>query len=607
MSSIVLSALHKTLGKIVGPKIWKMEVGRPFQSVKPNHPNYVITGTPLGEDKFSAIRQLYAIREKSPDKVLFIENDRKYTASEIYTNVRKLAKALKDECNVKKGDKVALMFMPEIEMVESYIAILALGAIPVPINFKNTGKTIAYMFQDSGAITLITGKDPRFHKGAEKLAKTGLVRNIISVNKTKNTGISRCFYDYQTLINSAGELSKDEVVLNPDKNATAIILYTSGTCGTPRGVEYTYEMIADNAERVSKQFPLTEKDVSAFHIPFYHLAGVGALNLCLAKEIVQVLSDIPIVREEETIKRTRDTIVKHNCTFMSGSPSTILSILENTREEYEKTGDEKYLLKDLRLVASGGSRTSLTAIDSVDRLNYIKKDGPKINFATLYGSTELGFVSSSLINGNVLDNIRTIGAPFDGTEMRIAENGELEVKPPVQIYGYLNRPELNKKLFTPDGFTKTGDEVTYGNAHDFIFLRRLKVDGKRDWLNIKGNKASPVPAQEEIEKMEGIGEVYVFGITKEDDTDVMCALIIPRNGILVREENIRAYLDKKEVPRSVSPSIYFIRDKIPDGADGCINGGSKVSDELLERYFKNDVYEILKQRVNKTAEKPLGK
>ena len=552
----------------------------------------------LEPDRFSFIRQLKDAAKNNPLQTMFIDKTSAYSASEIYSRIKKAANGFK-QIGIKSGDKVALMALPhERELFESFLALQAIGAIPVMINFLTPPASIAFQFLCSDAKTLIVGRDSRLRTGANKLVLAGILERVITIGKTDfkrnsaspyfsrslqkivDAGLSNLFFKYEYL-RGKSELKDEEIISDPEKYAPAMELYTSGTSKRPRRMTYTYDAIANATEVTSQRFNITENDRWLFPVPFYHLAGL--IVFCGANQYKNpiVLTEVPRASEDSTIEQAIYNIENKRVTIFPGVPRIIEPVIERALER-------NLLLKDLRMIFSGAAPMTPKLIKLIDQLNDRRKEqGIKpVKIINFYASTECGPISATT-KPITLENIDCLGLPFDTVETKLSDDGsdELFVKP--QQFP----PEIQEENLTPDGFFKTGDQV-YIAPDKLLFYK----DRLTDRLNVNGEKISPITIQRELEKIPSVKEAHVFGIPKQEQkTDIVCAILIPKKGQKINQDSIWEQLHKKldDHLKAFIPTVIFIE---PDGIpDSMIRGPGKTPRKVFrEKYGEQAIKEYSK-------------
>ena len=526
-------------------------------------------GDRLSENEFLMIRRLKSIALTDPDKELFCE----YSAAEFFTEIRKFAGGLR-KIGVERGDRVALMALPdEIELFISFFAIQAIGAVPVLINFLNPPDTIVEMFAESRAETLVVGKHHRLQLGALKLSLAGLLKNVISIGDVdydgdpkpnwilrsiRNSLTKILFHRYEDLLGHPAE----DLFLNPFEGEDAVFLFTSGTSAKPRMIRYTYGLIAKTSAAVTKRFSITSDDEWLLSVPFYHLAGLTIILGSLYYGSKISLTRIPRCSKPHSVEQAVKKIVEGEITILPGVPRTIEPVLEYA---LERGAD----LSNLRMVFSGASPMTSNLVSLVEKINE-NRDNP-IEIVNFYASTECGPISS--LEGVDKNSLDVLGKPFDGVEVNLTEEGELLVKSDYLAPG----------ITLSNGFFPTGDQV---NIVDGMLVYR---DRLTDVLNINGEKISPLVIQREIEKVKGIKEAHVFGITKPNrKTDIVCVIIVPKKPSFKSSDLITSL--EKRFPnylKAFIPRYVFVE---PDGIpDKMIGGTGKTPRRVFREAYESKV------------------
>ena len=505
----------------------------------------------LDKSKFSIYRQLVNLTKKTPKRIVFVDGNDQYSADDIAFNAKKLASGLK-EMGISRGDKVALMAMPhERELYESVFALQAIGAVPVLINFLNT-PNVPYMFLNSDCKALIVGRHPGMQKGAEKAAKRGLFKHVIYVDDKDSNGswVKKLFIPYSLAMNRQPPLPDDELMIDPPKDYPALQLYTSGSEGRPKRMTYSYQMVADVVKALER-FKIDRFDKVILPVPFYHLAGLIIFSGALQSEAPIILTEIPRKSVPETIPQTLQKIIQNEVTIFPGVPAILEPVLELALEKQET-------MDKLRLIFSGAAPLTQNLVELVNELNVrrINKGMKPIQLVNLYASTECGPISST-VSKITRDNRSSVGIPFDGVGVKISPESELLVKPKTFPL------DLPKEFLTEDGFFKTGDFVELGENNEIVFRSRQK-----ERLNIKGEKISPDTIQNEINKLPGVRDCYVFGVEKGegDESDLVCALVIPKikDDSTVTYETIKKSLKEKNLlPGGLIPRVIFVENSVP--------------------------------------------
>lgn len=451
----------------------------------------------------------------------------------------KLVAGLLKSKGVKQGDRVGLMLpnVPHFPFV--YYGALRLGAVVVPMNVLFTAREIEHYLNDSGAELVIVWED--FAAPAREAAeKTGA--EVIAVSPENVAELV------------AGIEPFDDVV-EVDGEDTAVLLYTSGTTGLPKGAELTHDNIRTNVEAILSLFENpSEEDVFFGGLPLFHVFGqtVGMNAAVAIGAELTLLPRFDPAKALEIIQRDKVTV------FM-GVPTMYAAMLHvPNRQDYD--------IGTLRLCVSGGAALPVEIIRAFER----DFDTPILEG---YGLSETSPVASF---GRV-DMERkpgTIGTPVPGVEMRIVDDegaplgvgdvGELQVKGPNVMKGYWKNPDATAKAITPDGWFFTGDMATVDEDGYYSI-----VDRKKEMILRGGYNVYPREIEEALYEHPAIAEAAVVGIPHDDLGEEIVAVVAFAEGQTASEDEIREHA-KKLVAKYKYPRHVKIVDELPKGATGKI-------------------------------------
>jgi len=451
----------------------------------------------------------------------------------------KLVAGLLASKGVKPGDRVGIMLpnVPHFPFV--YYGALRLGAVVVPMNVLFTAREIKHYLSDSGANLIIAWQD--FAPAAEEAAaETGA--EVISVSP-ENVG---------ELI--AG-IEPFEGVAEVEGSDTAVLLYTSGTTGLPKGAELTHDNIRSNVESILTLFENpTEEDVFFGGLPLFHVFGqTVAMNAATA-----IGAELTLLPRFDPAKAL-EIIQRDGVTVFMGVPTMYAAMLQvPNRDEYD--------IGSLRLCVSGGAALPVEIIRAFER-----DFGSPILEG--YGLSETSPVASF---GRV-DMERkpgTIGTPIDGVEMRIVDEegkvlgvgdvGELQIKGPNVMKGYWNNPEATAKAIDADGWFSSGDMATVDEDGYYSI-----VDRKKEMIIRGGYNVYPREVEEVLYEHPAVAEAAVLGIPHDDLGEEIVAVVAFKEGQSATEDEVREHA-KGGVAAYKYPRHVRIVDELPKGPTGKI-------------------------------------
>jgi long-chain acyl-CoA synthetase len=486
--------------------------------------------------------------------------DRKFSYAEIGKLVDRAARGLQD-LGLEKGERVGL-FLPNCPYaVIMLFAVLKAGGIIVNFNPLYSDHEVQHQIKDSGArfmVTLdITATYPKLAAmfGRTPLEKiivcpmTGILpfpQNLI-YSFVKRADIAKFPLDdrhvtFKALTSNAR--APDAVPCDPAKDV-ALLQYTGGTTGAPKGATLSHQNIVVNCQQCLRWFPparLGEERVLAV-LPFFH---VFALTVAEMLSILGGFEIILLPRFE--MKQVLATIQRKKPTMFPGVPTIYTAI--NTYKDIAR-----YDLSSIKYCLSGGAPLPLEVKAEFERLS-----GCQLSEG--YGLSE----TSPVVSANPLSGVNkagSIGLPMPGTIVEImalddptkvlaqGEHGEVCVRGPQVMLGYWNQPDATQKILT-DGRLRTGD-VGYIDAEGYVFL----IDRIKDLIIAGGYKIYPRNVEEAIYAHPDIAECVVIGIPDPYRGQTVKAFITRRSGGSVTEAALREFLKDKLSPIEMPKLIEF--------------------------------------------------
>ena len=450
--------------------------------------------------------------------------------------------ALLAERGIKPGDRVALISPNLPQMPPIYYGILRYGAIVVPLNPLLKGREVAYHLQDSGATLAF--------------AWEGVMGEVQAGAAETGTAIIPIDAGFMALLAPMEPLS---AVAPAEKEDTAVILYTSGTTGKPKGAELTHGNLRSNAEVSVALFNSQPGDVIFGGLPFFHIFG----QTCALNSAVMAGATVTLLPRFDPVKALQ-IIQRDKVTIFEGVPSMYIALLR-------APGRENYDLSTLRLAASGGSALPMEILHEFETtFDATLLEG--------YGLSE----TSPVISFNQLDGIRkagSVGTMVAGSQMRVVDDsgadvepgavGEIAVAGPYVMKGYWNNPEATAAAI-PDGWFRTGD-LGRQDGDGVFFI----VDRKKDMILRGGYNIYPREIEEVLYEHPAVAEAAVLGKPDDVHGEEICAAVSLRPGADGADDpesliaDIREFV-KARVAAYKYPREIIIMDELPKGPTGKI-------------------------------------
>ena len=490
-----------------------------------------------------------------------------HTYAELGRLVNKIAAGLQT-MNVTKGTRVGICLPNCSYYTMFYFAILKAGGVVVNFNPLYVERELAYQAEDAGVKMMITLDLARIYDNVEALRKDGILDRIIIcpigdllskpkkilLNVFKRKELAKYKSDhyhitFDDVLQYAGTARPNPHNVYPHKDV-ALLQYTGGTTGIPKGAMLTHANISANMEQVKLRLEdiAFGEEKSLCVVPFFHVLGMTAvqnLSIMIGAELILV----PRFEVKMLVKE----IHKRRPTLMAGVP-TIFGAVNN----FPKVG--KYDLTSIKYGLSGGAPLPLEVKQKFEDL-------AKCEIVEGYGLSE----SSPLVSVNPLGagKPNSIGTVVDWTtvefrdlekpEKKVAqgEKGELCVKGPQVMQGYWNKPEETEKALEGGKLLRTGD-VGYMDKDGYIFL----VDRIKDLILCSGYNVYPRVIEDAIYKHPSVEEVTVIGVKDDYRGEAPKAFIKLKPGAVMTEKEMRVHLttliNKIEMPRDI-----VFRDELP--------------------------------------------
>ncbi|WP_346216472.1 long-chain-fatty-acid--CoA ligase [Caldifermentibacillus hisashii] len=521
--------------------------------------------------------------EKYPNKIAIHFNGKELSYQELYDSALKFAGYLQ-KIGIQKGDRVAIMLPNTPQSVISFYGVMMAGGIVVQTNPMYTERELAFQMKDSGAKAIVA-LDILFPRIKKIQGETELEHVIITVIKDylpfpKNLVypfIQKKQYGFSVKVEHKGndhlitEIMKHPALQEPIMNINfeedlAILQYTGGTTGFPKGVMLTHKNLIANTKMCQAWLYKCREgeEIVLGALPFFHVYGmttVMILSILQASKMVLIPKPDP----EVLLK----TIQSQRPTMFPGAPTMYIGMLNHPELS-------KYDLSSIDSCISGSAPLPVEVQEQFERLT-----GGKL--VEGYGLTE----SSPVTHANLLwDGERvkgSIGLPWPDTlaEIRsvetgeplpVGEIGELVVKGPQVMKGYWNRPEETQEVLK-DGWLHTGD-MGYMDEEGYFYI----VDRKKDMIIASGYNIYPREIEEVLYEHPAVKEVVVAGVPDPYRGETVKAYIVLKEGTTVTEDELNKFARKNLAAYKV-PRKYEFRDELPKTTVGKILRRQLVEEE----------------------------
>lgn len=487
-----------------------------------------------------------------PRKEALVDDRVRLSYSELRDRVDRLAVGF-IELGIEKGDTVLLQLPNWAEFVYSYFALQRIGGIPVLLISGYKELEVSHLCQLTEAKGWIV---PNVYRKIDYESIIGEVKKtnpqlnyVISVRARGHDG--NFTVSLESLMDR--ELTPDDrhtlAYRRPDPTDVAHILPTGGTTGLPKGIPRTHNDYICNVAHVAREGEMCTDDVWLVTVPVGH-------NLAL---LVGTTGCIFVGGKLVLLDSTRPgdiagAIQREKITFMPIVPSLLNRIIES-----EELG--QYDLSSLKKISAGGEASTPELIRSVHERLVCK-------YINEFGMSE-GLLLRTGLNYDIETICNTVGrpcCPYDQVKVLDAEDkelpvnadGELAAKGPGIFAGYLKNPEENKKVFTPNGFFRTGDMARIDDSGNIRITGRIK-----DIIIRGGENISPAQVEELLLSHPGIADAAVIGIPDNELGERVCAYVQSVAGVELAPEDIKAFMENRGASKLLIPERFEFIDTLP--------------------------------------------
>ncbi|MEN7341765.1 MAG: long-chain fatty acid--CoA ligase [Pseudomonadota bacterium] len=477
----------------------------------------------------------------NPDRRAIVFEDSTLTYSALAERVQRLATGLATN-GVRKGDRVGFVGVNHPEFIETMLAAWAIGAIFVPLNFRLTGPELSFMINDAGIHTLFA--DTTLRPVIDSVRDELNCQHFVATETTADNWVSNAAW-----IDAHEPLAATYIA---DQHDTAVIMYTSGTTGKPKGAMLSHGNLVWNNVASSMDIHIQTGDISLVAAPLFHIGGLNVTLLnALQNGVVVVLH-----RAFDPGLALAD-IEKHRCTIMFGAPAMFLFMAQ--QPQFEDAD-----LTSLRMLIVGAAPVPKSLLEIYGARNVALNQG--------YGLTETAPFVSFLTSEHLESKMGSAGKPGILGEIRIAdaqgkplgagEVGEILYRGCNVMQGYWNRPEATAEAIDAKGWFHTGD-AGYIDDDGFLFIS----DRVKDMVISGGENVYPAEVESVLFEHASIAEVAVIGLPDDKWGEAVTAVVACQPEATLTLDELRDHCDGKLARYKMPLRLHFV-DALPRNPAG---------------------------------------
>ncbi|TXT54251.1 MAG: hypothetical protein BAJATHORv1_80058 [Candidatus Thorarchaeota archaeon] len=482
----------------------------------------------------------------TPNRESIIDNttDIHYTYADMNDEANRLARLLLDK-GIEKGDRVAIYSKNRIEMITLFLAAGKIGSILVPMNYRLAARETRYLVDKTNPSVIFYDADLaqsfesfRFELGGRPIFVMGAENEVSeSLDKIK-AKISSKPIDKPTL----------------EFDDPALIVFTGGTTGLPKGAILSHRLVFWNSINTITSWGLRPDDVQPLLFPLFHTGGWNVLLVPFYH-----LGATTVLMGDFNPDETLRVIERDQATIVIGVPTMFQMIAQS--DNFQETN-----LDSVRVFISGGAPCPVAIME-----NYWAR---RKDFKMGYGLTEVGPNNFYLPESRIHEKPTSVGFPVFHCDMRIVNDdmkdvpqgavGELLLKGPHTFSGYWDEPEETKKTIEPDGWVHTGDLVRMDDEGFYYIEGR-----KKDMFISGGENVYPTEIEELLYKHPAVLEAAVIGIPDDKWGEVGKAIVSLKKGKSIEADELKTFLEGKLAKYKI-PKYYEIRAELPKSGAGKI-------------------------------------
>lgn len=481
-----------------------------------------------------------------PGRRAVAEGERRIDYAGLWAQAAAFAGFLK-EAGIRRGDRVAVLLPNCIEAIVAVYGCWLADAVIVPLNAQARARDILPWLRHSEARCILFEATHRDALQALGELEAPILRVAVGSSDARDAA-SKAW---------TAALTTAQAVTGTQAGAEdlAMILYTSGTTGSPKGVMLSHANLAANVDSIVSYLQLGRDDSIVSVLPFYYSYGASVLHTHLSAGAFLVLEQNLVFPHLMV-----ETMARERVSGFSGVPSTFLLLLN-------RVPLADYDLSSLRyLTQAGGAMAPATA-------RRLREALPQAKLFIMYGQTEATARLAWLPPAMVEEKSGAVGLPIPGVELEVRredgsaaaalEVGEVHARGPNLMLGYWRNPQASAAVLQ-NGWLKTGD-MGWFDGDGYLFL-----SGRRsDMIKTGAHRVHPKDVEEVIAELAEVEEVAVVGV--DDDTlgQVIKAVIVARPDQAVGEQRIKAHCRERLAAYKIPKLIEFV-DALPKTASGKI-------------------------------------
>lgn len=480
---------------------------------------------------------LRALATDDPERILVVDGNFRISASTLFDQSERLAKALVSRFS--PGNVVSFMIPNWHEAAVIYMAATRAGMVAHPILPSLRDHDLRFMLSDIDSKMIFVPANFRKHDYGAMMERVSAELSTPPETVVLR-GDARSHTGYEALMGEIWDVSLPTL----DADEVRMVMYTSGTTGSPKGVMHTHNSLNALIRQIKAHWLVEPGDSFLVPSPISHIGGS-----IYAFEMPLMLGTTAILMESWNADEGVAIMHREGCTHMAGATPFLQALLASAR-----AADTR--LPDLKIFICGGASVPPTLIREAS--DYFDK----AIVSRVYGSTEVPVTTVGVIDANDVEHsAETDGRPGIAT-VKISDSGEIRAKGPQMLVGYV-RAEDEAKVFDEDGYYHTGDQGHLLNGEYLIVTGRIK-----DIIIRNGENISPKEIEDLLVLHPDISEIAIVGVPDERTGEKAVAVIVPKDGAKPDLAALGTFLTPYGVAKFKYPEAVVLSNALPKNDAG---------------------------------------
>ena len=442
-----------------------------------------------------------------------------------------------------KGDRIALLCSNSRYFVDVYLAALGIGVVVVPLNPTSPAPEIQREVNTVGAKVVVV--EPLAAQAWARIERSS-VPSVVQVVATETGTVDGADSAFDDLLGS-----HQEPLVEVEDDDLAVLIFTSGTAGSPRAAMLSHGNLLANIDQGLQADGIVASDVVYGVLPVFHIFGLNVvLGLSLARGATVVL-----VQRFDPFTAL-ETIRERNVTVIPGAPPLWLAF-----SHFDEAPADSF--STVRLALTGAAKMPDEANRRLqERFGLVLREGYGLTEASPVVTSSVGITAKVGSVGKVLDGIQVRLVDEEGEDALDGDAGEIWVKGPNVFHGYLDEPEATARVLVAGGWLRTGD-IAIADDEGYLYL----IDRAKDLVIVSGFNVYPAEVEGVLLEHPDVAEVGVVGVPHPHTGEAVKAFVVLKPGATAHEDTLVSWCLDNRARYKCPAKIIFV-DELPRNVSG---------------------------------------